>query len=157
MRGQPRTPGRASQLGQSMVEYVIVVSFGILVLTTKIDPLPTESVGEGLPAPDLCDGAPQCSVMEQLANAIRNNYEGYSYAVSLSDYPDYDNFVQLRVALEDADVPEEMIDYHTDNPRDFIMEILDQYAIPLPVLEDISPSDLLDALGFDPFNPLSYF
>ena len=55
------------QIGQAMIEYTVVVTFGVLVLTTG-------------PGGDL--------IANNLIPAVRNNYEGYSYAVSLSDYPD---------------------------------------------------------------------
>jgi hypothetical protein len=55
------------QLGQSMIEYTVVVTFGVLTLTT---------------------GPMRDVIVDDLIPAVRNNYEGYSYAVSLSDYPD---------------------------------------------------------------------
>ena len=55
------------QLGQSMTEYTIVLVFGVLVLTT----------------------GPSGDVMADLINAMQENYEGYSFAISLSEPPDY--------------------------------------------------------------------
>ena len=53
------------QAGQAMAEYVVVMAFGIMVLTL------------GDPSP-----------VERLAEVIRENWKGYSYAMSMSDLPD---------------------------------------------------------------------
>jgi uncharacterized membrane protein (DUF441 family) len=55
---------RARQLGQSSMEYTIVVFFAVLVLLV----------------PDASGNVP----VVQLANAFKNFYSGFAYAVSLS-------------------------------------------------------------------------
>lgn len=117
---------RAGQRGQAMVEYIIVVSFGVLVLVAGDD------------------------VILRLRDVIRNNYDGYSYAVSLSEYPDAGNSLEYRAMLEDQGVPEETIDYLTDDPTDMVNELLDEYLFSsVPGLE-----------GFDfgalPLNPIEF-
>lgn len=52
-----------TQSGQSMVEYMVVVSALILALYSS-------------------------GAMDGLIQVLKDNYEGYSYAISISDYPD---------------------------------------------------------------------
>ena len=54
-------------MGQSMVEYTVVIMFGILTMSS----------------------APMRVAVDSLMETIRQNYAGYSFAISLSDYPDY--------------------------------------------------------------------
>ena len=55
------------QFGQGMVEYTIVTSLGILVLL-----------------------GPGADVIGWTMSVIKNNYAGYSYAMSLSQWPEFD-------------------------------------------------------------------
>ena len=55
------------QRGQGMVEYTIVTSLGILVLL-----------------------GPGADVVNWTMQTIKNNYQGYSYAMSLSQWPEFD-------------------------------------------------------------------
>lgn len=55
---------RRRSLGQSMIEYLVVLMFGVIVLVT----------GENPP-------------IQQLAKAIRDYYTDYSYAMSISSMP----------------------------------------------------------------------
>ena len=57
---------RRQQFGQSMVEYTIVIAFGILTMSS----------------------APMRDAVASLMETIRQNYAGYSFAISISDYPD---------------------------------------------------------------------
>lgn len=57
------------QFGQSMVEFIVVLVFGVMVLT----------IGPG------------GDVLLDLLAMINNKYQGYSYAASLSDLPQYDS------------------------------------------------------------------
>jgi hypothetical protein len=59
----------AQQTGQGMVEYVIVLVFGVMILT----------VGPG------------GDVLLDLLAVMHNNHQGYSYTASLSTLPDQDN------------------------------------------------------------------
>lgn len=56
------------QSGQSMVEYTIVLVFGVMILTS----------------------GPAGDVILDLLATLNNKYEGYSYTVSMSDLPQYD-------------------------------------------------------------------
>lgn len=56
---------RRTQGGQSLVEYVLVLSTVMMALSSG-DP----------------------STLEQLAQVIKDNYRGYSYAISMTDMPD---------------------------------------------------------------------
>jgi len=58
---------RRRQCGQGMVEYTIVTSLGILVLL-----------------------GPGTDVIRWTMAAIKGNYQGYSYAMSLSQWPEFD-------------------------------------------------------------------
>jgi len=56
------------QSGQSMVEYTIVLVFGVMVLTS----------------------GPAGDVILDLLATLNNQYQGYSYAISMSDLPQHD-------------------------------------------------------------------
>ena len=58
---------RRRQFGQGMVEYTIVTSLGILVLL-----------------------GPGADVISWTMSVIKNNFQGYSYAMSLSQWPEFD-------------------------------------------------------------------
>lgn len=58
---------RSKQFGQGMVEYTIVTSLGILVLL-----------------------GPGADVISWTMSVVKNNYQGYSYAMSLSQWPEFD-------------------------------------------------------------------
>ena len=75
-----------------MVEYFIVLAFGIIVLTT------------GDPSP-----------MKKLADVIKQNWKGYSYAIALSDIPDTVDMGQAQFQyLSDGKNPGSII-YATDH------------------------------------------
>ena len=85
---------RRQQLGQSMVEYTVVIVFGILVLS----------------------GSPKTSdVVASLMDTINRNYKGYSFALSISDYPDYETASEYWGKLGGQGVNEDMKDVLTDN------------------------------------------
>ena len=58
-----------SQGGQGMTEYVVVLMFGVMVLTM----------------------GPAGDIFLDLLAVFHDNYQGYSYATSLSELPQYDN------------------------------------------------------------------
>ena len=64
------------QIGQSMVEYAVVLSTVAVAITVPIGPI-TRFNGPG-----------QASVIQQVEAVIRSKYQGYSFAVSLSEVPD---------------------------------------------------------------------
>jgi hypothetical protein len=120
-----------------MIEYCVVVSFGVLTLTT----------------------GPMRDLIFQLGTTIRNNFQGYSYAVSLSDTPDHTNSADLEALLIAQGVPDDQAAYLAQNPFD-LMQYIDDYAsLGIPDFQDgldeiddalgLSPSDFLE--GLSPF------
>ncbi len=85
------------QFGQSMPEYTVVLVFGVLVLTT----------------------GPGGDVMQQLLGVIKENYEGYSYAVSLSEPPDYDD-VTDKLAAEAEGLVDDLTSFADKDPEKLI-------------------------------------
>ncbi|MFB3101431.1 MAG: hypothetical protein ACE1ZM_08315 [Gammaproteobacteria bacterium] len=106
------------QLGQGMVEFIVVLVFGVMVMT----------IGPG------------GDVLLDLLGIMNDKYQGYSYATSLSTLPDHDN---LAAYLIDEDIidpidPGALVDEirsYTSFPT------LDSF--PDDLLPD-SPSDILD-------------
>jgi len=67
------------QAGQAMTEYTVVLFFGVMTLSSGY-------LGDALGA---------------LTEVVKKNYEGYSFAISLSEPPDYDNDIVYRTKLSD--------------------------------------------------------
>ena len=65
--------GITRQLGQSMVEYTVILAFGIMVLISGDD------------------------IFFEIRDILRDNYQGYSYSISLSDQPTYDNLGEYLI------------------------------------------------------------
>lgn len=139
MTGLSRISRIRSQLGQSMIEYTIVVGFGVLTLTT----------------------GPMQDVLLHLMDVIHNNYQGYSYAVAVSDYPDANDSGTLEALLVSRGVPDEQAQYLSQNPFD-LFQLLKKYVSPnLPDFQEgldeiadqagLSPSDFLEGLSPVPF------
>lgn len=130
---QTRHSAYLRQKGQAMIEYTVVSVFGILVLTT----------------------GPGRDVILDLTNAVRDNYDGYSYAVSLSDYPDKENYIDLismynDQGMADDDYGSEYREYLTDNPNDMIRELAGYALTSIPgVTEGL---DMADSIGLDPID-----
>jgi hypothetical protein len=61
-----------------MIEYTVVCVFGILFVTQ----------------------GPMSTVVTNVTTAMQNNYNGYSYAVSISDYPDMNATVTDNVTYQ---------------------------------------------------------
>ncbi len=106
-------PRLRQQIGQSMIEYTIVLAFGVLTLTT----------------------GPMQDVIATLTQRIQDHYTGYSYAVSLSDYPDAD-IVNLNALYTDQGLPQEMIDYLDDSPDAVVAAINQVTNAQFPDLQD---------------------
>ena len=128
-----------SRLGQSMIEYTIVVGFGVLTLTT----------------------GPMRDVLINLVNVIHNNYQGYSYAIAVSDYPDANDSGTLETMLTSRGVPDDQAHYLAQNPFD-LFQLLKKYVSPnLPDFQagldeiadqaGLSPADFLEGLSPVPF------
>ena len=75
-------PGRA-QRGQAMIEYIIVLAFGVMLL---IRPIPPASQDPMSPNPA---GSSQ-SAVKMLADALRNYHKHYTYAMAIATIPDCD-------------------------------------------------------------------
>jgi len=88
---------RRLQFGQSMVEYTVVVAFGVLTLST-----------------DLVQDE-----IDVLMATIHQNYAGYSFALSISDYPDYDSASEYWGELDAKEVNDDMKDVLTDKTKLF--------------------------------------
>ena len=76
------------QTGQSMVEYTVVLVFGVLALTT----------------------GPSGDVIKELLDVIKENYRGYSYALSLSEAPDFDSAADYALVLQAEGLSQDEID-----------------------------------------------
>ena len=70
-----KTGQRSRQRGQGMAEYVVVLVFGVMVMT----------VGPG------------GDVLLDLLGVINDKYQGYSYASSMSTLPDHDNLADYLI------------------------------------------------------------
>lgn len=122
-----------------MVEYTVIAAFGILFMTS----------------------GPMRPVIEDLADAMRNNFDGFTYAVSLSDIPDKEDPITLISMYNDQGMPIEQVKYLVDYPEDLINDILGYNIGSFPSIQD--GLDLLDevGLGVDDFCgegcPLSLF
>ncbi|MBL1141271.1 MAG: hypothetical protein D8M62_04455 [Proteobacteria bacterium] len=130
------------QTGQSMVEYTVVMTFGILVLTT---------------------GSGRNAIID-LTNTIRSNYDAYSYSISLSDYPDKENYIELIQMYNDQGMPSEYREYLSDNPNQMVDDIKDlaltslppevQDAVTFAGNFDIGLDDFCDFCTGNPFDAL---
>jgi hypothetical protein len=115
---------RFKQSGQSMVEYTVVLVFGVLVFTT----------------------GPGANVLTDLYNVMQSNYRGYSYALSVSEYPDHDS---LGAFLLDSSIADKL------DPTTVIPQLTQFTQFPtlqtMPTGFPTSPADLLDgATSFFP-------
>lgn len=120
-----------------MVEYTVVLVFGVLALTT----------------------GPSGDVIRQLLDVIKENYKGYSYAMSLSEAPDYDSAAELVLVLQAEGLDQEDIDrlavdtpdalklfqFFNRDPMDQLEDIK-EIANPASVLPD-SVGDVLEGAG----------
>jgi len=117
-----------SQTGQSIVEYTVISSILVLALL-------------------VVDG----DIIVKLNNAIKQNYDGYSYAVSLSDYPDKKKISDLIDMYDGQNMPLEQRDYLTDDTAELVEDLKNFSLTSFPGLSE--GLDLLDnvGLGFSDF------
>ena len=100
------TSTKQSQYGQAMTEYTVILAFGLMVL-----------LGPGI------------DVLKEMANVLRRNYEGYSYAISLSPLPDYGSGVEMRDAMVSDEIDQATIDQLGVDPlEDEMLEKLAAYT-----------------------------
>jgi hypothetical protein len=109
-----------------MIEYCVVVTFGVLTLTT----------------------GPMKSLIFELTDTIQNNFQGYSYAISLSDTPDHTNSVDLETMLITQGVPDDQAAYLSQNPF-ALSEDLEDFPTSVPDFAS-AVDDILDAVGLSP-------
>ena len=128
----PRSPFK--QLGQSMTEYTVVLVFGVMVLTT----------------------GPGGDVMQTLLAALKKNYEGYTFGISMSETPDYESADEYALALESYGVEDEEIERLAVDTADMLAgaglfntdpaDQLDEFKDSLPDMPP-SMSDIVDGAG----------
>lgn len=68
--------------GQAMAEYIVVLAFGVMVLTM----------------------GPGGDVLLDLLGVMNDKYQGYSYATSLSTIPDHDNLAEYMLEKNAEDI-----------------------------------------------------
>jgi len=83
------------QAGQAMIEYIVVLAFGVIVLTK---PFAYNDVANPN-AP-----ATEAPALQQVAKAIRDYHEHYSYAMSIAYIPDCDYQLALDKSASLADI-----------------------------------------------------
>lgn len=111
------------QKGQSIVEYT-AISIGLFFVVTA-------GTDEIL----------------NLTNAVRSNYDAFSYAVSLSDYPDKENYIELIAMYNNQGMPSDQREYLTDNPNAMVNDIKDFLIDSILPPEVTNGPDIVDAIG----------
>ena len=112
-----------TQTGQGMVEYIVVLVFGVMVLT----------VGPG------------GDVLLDFLGVLNDNYQGYSYSASLSTLPDYDNLALY--ATDALDIESQLASVANISITDQIAD-----AVPgFPTADDIIAEGLDSVTNISPF------
>ena len=101
----------SSQRGQSMVEYTVILAFGVMVLISGED------------------------IFVEIRDVLRDNYKGYSYSISLSEQPTFDNLAEYLI-------DEDVIDPIDPNK---LMDTIKGYT-KFPTLESF-PTDMPGSAG----------
>jgi hypothetical protein len=119
---------KKSQSGQSMVEYVVVLS----ALTLAV-----MALGDG----DF--NTPADSNIEELRQAIDYRHRGYTYALSLSEIPEDENPMEVAMYYDSLGKHPELagqmaMGYTT------IQNYVDQYVSVTTAVRNFSPSDMAD-------------
>ena len=95
-----------NQSGQAMVEYIVVVLFAVLLISAPLyEPGKPDFESFEYANPRTRTDIPKgLNSIEVVRAVIQDNYRGYSYAVSLSEYPDYlpleDQVAQINEGLD---------------------------------------------------------
>ncbi len=127
----------AAQSGQAMTEYVIVTFFGLIIF-----------FGPGL------------DVLEELANVMRRNHEGYSYAISMSPLPDYPTGPLMVTALQDEGIDAatisklsvDPVEQAIDEQMQQFTDLKGQLDEALSGFTDVSIDDILDSIKDSAFS-----
>lgn len=87
------------QRGQSMVEYVVVVFFGLLLLLAPLyDPDGDDDTFASFePATRKNAAGRNLNAIEVVGAVIKDNYAGYTYAMSVSEYPNLNDPLTQKV------------------------------------------------------------
>lgn len=113
--------GLKPQRGQGMTEYVVVLMFGVMVLTM----------------------GPGGDVLLDLLAVLNDNHQGYSYAASLSELPQYDNLGEYIL-----DANGEQISAVEDKLNELYSKVPTNPSFQLPSNIPPSVSDLTSGLSF---------
>ncbi len=111
-----------------MVEYTVVLVFGVLSLTT----------------------GPGGDAVLELLNVIKQNYQGYSYGLSMSEPPDFDSAEDLVQALEAQGLEDEEIERLAIDTPDALKVLQFFNRDPMDVLDDVK--DIADPTNALPQN-----
>ena len=78
-----------SQTGQSMVEYIVVVFFSVLLLAAPLyDPDSGDDTFKDFDyAKEANSNGRKLNAVQAVQRVMQDNYNGYSYAMSLSEFP----------------------------------------------------------------------
>lgn len=123
VRLRPRIPTvkrRAHLTGQGMVEYTVILAFGVVMLM-----------------------GPGGDVLVDLAAVFKNKYRGYSYSMSMSALPEFDTGPRYREYIEnlglDPEVDEETLVRLTIDPvQDNVTAALEPFNSAYEKFNDIS-------------------
>ena len=94
-RRRNRSGAHRRQLGQAMIEYIVVLAFGVIVLTK---PFAYNDVNNPNAA------ATEAPALQQVAQAIRDYHRHYTYAISIAYIPDCDYTYALDKSASVADI-----------------------------------------------------
>ncbi len=117
---------RRRTYGQGMVEYVVILAFGVMMLM-----------------------GPGGDVIKDLLAVVQNKYRGYSYSMSMSPLPDFDTGPQLEtyiigLNLDPAIDDETLARLTVDPVQENVTAALQPFASAASAFNDIS--DLLNDL-----------
>ncbi|MCG8324772.1 MAG: hypothetical protein MI673_04585 [Thiotrichales bacterium] len=132
------------QLGQSMIEYTIVVGLGVMALTAAMSSGGSEQAAN---FPDTY------SAKEALWQRMRDHYTGYSFAISITEYPDANTITDLETLYIAQGIPDDLREYMNDYPDQFVTALGNFANGNIPGLSnaldminnvDVSPSTFLN-------------
>lgn len=137
-----KSPTAGRQGGQAMVEYTVILAFGLMMLL-----------------------GPGGDVLRDLADVMKNNYRGYTYALSMSPLPEFGTGPELREYIEglalDPEIDDATLERLTVDPVDEGVSALlsplsnltdefgsiDDVLAALPDIEDVMADAARDAIS----------